>query len=110
MTRVVIELSGGPEDGQHLDSASPGHDGEAATDLYQFFRQVREGAKKQERMEPLDQIIRRSSPLVMTQANDEVWSEAKRRALMPYYDYRIDLWIEDGLEVLIRATYIGMDA
>lgn len=109
MKRVAIEFVGGPFDGQHFDSACPGQDGQAATELYQFFRVFREEARRQESMEPLGQVIRRASPSMMAKAYAEGWTEARRRAMMPYYDYALESWLEDETEVLIRVGYIGTD-
>ena len=53
-------------------------------------------------------MIRQSAPAVMRQAEAVGWSEAKRKALMPCYDYAIKDWIEDDTEVRIRATFAAV--
>ena len=71
MKRVAIEFVGGPFDGQYFDSASNDQFGQAALELYQLFRVMRVEAKRQERLEPLGEIITRASAHVMAKADEE---------------------------------------
>jgi hypothetical protein len=53
-------------------------------------------------------VTRQSAPAAAEQAEAGGRSEAKLKALMPYYDDAITDWIEDDTGVLIRATFAAV--
>jgi hypothetical protein len=102
----MIEFVGGPHDGKMMSTDSS--DQTEVSKVWWIAQLVGAGLAIAERQESIPgnlMTFRYPSVTVAEQAKTEQWSEAKIKALMPYYEYEVRECIErDGL-VLIIARY-----
>ncbi len=102
MPQIIIDFSGGIEDGQttYLDTESGDrHEASLAGSLYASLKEV----------EGTDQavILTVPSPAGLKQARRERWNRQQRHERLPIYGYAVTGWLEDDGEVYVRAKFVG---
>ena len=102
MPQIIIDFTGGIEDGQttYLNTESGDqHEASLAGSLYASLKEV----------EGTDQavILTVPSPAGLKQARRERWNRKQRNERLPIYGYAVTGWLEGGGEVYVRATFVG---
>ncbi|VTR94346.1 unnamed protein product [Gemmata massiliana] len=106
---MIEFVGGGPYDGKVMSTDSS--DRAEVSQVRRSAQLIGAGLAIAERQESTPGNLltfRYPSAAVAEQAKTEQWSEAKIKALMPYYEYEVREYVErDGL-VLIKARYKGV--
>lgn len=105
MPQIIIDFTGGIEDGQttYLNTASNDeHEASLAGSLYASLKAV----------EGTDQsvVLTVPSPAGLRQARRERWSRKQRHERLPVYGYAVTGWLEGGGEVYVHAKFVGANS